>query len=118
MGLNLNWLVGGSGDMLRPETVQAPLQATAPLGHHDVVPGYCRVRDREGVQMTRIDLLPDLMAPALEWISRGIAVARDQIDWDWASKQLIARYEWDFMTWLNEKDTASRPTTPGGGSWS
>jgi hypothetical protein len=63
--------------------------------------------------MNRFDLLPVVLAPGLEWIWTCITAAEQTVDWTWAARQLIARYEWDFMTWLNRQKRAETDAAAG-----
>jgi transcriptional regulator with XRE-family HTH domain len=117
-GINLHWLITGTGAMVDISGPLATLDEKAvPAGHSSTFPGHCTVVDQTGALISRPDLVPEVLAPVLEWISAGVALTGDQTDWTWAARQVIGRYEWDFMVWLNAQ-RSSRPATPGGGSWS
>jgi transcriptional regulator with XRE-family HTH domain len=99
-GLSVDWLLTEVGSMMRDESALGLIEPAAPVsGHSDSYPGLCTIRASDGMR-DRLDLLPEILAPVLEWISDGIAAAGQEIDWKWAAEQVIGRYSWDFNTWL------------------
>jgi transcriptional regulator with XRE-family HTH domain len=110
IGISVDWLLTGQGEMRR--VVVGPSEAGngVPIVKGDV-PGYNLVVDAEGATHERVDLVPEVLAPVLQWVAEYTAGFPKPILWEREAGTLIARYTWDFYTWLNARRTEKAPAS-------
>jgi transcriptional regulator with XRE-family HTH domain len=106
LGISIDWLLTGAGDMFISNRVGAGAIGATPDQAHQY-PGFCAILHDGDRHATRLDLVPEVMANALAQALPFIDRARitdEEVLWRAAASTLIGSYNLSFWEWFRSRE--------------